>query len=100
MTLTRLPYENRPGRARNCARAAPTETDVFMDGGGENVNGEVNRLLDLAPLRRVLAQVDVSYSNSLIEVWRRSLRHRWLYLNSLDNLAAARRLVWLVWVPT
>jgi len=41
-----------------------------------SLHGEVNRLLDLAPLRRVLAQVDIIYSNSLIEAWWRSLRHQ------------------------
>jgi len=77
--------------------ATLTETDVFMDGGGENVNSEVDGLFDVKPLRRILAQVDVSYSNSLIEAWWRSLRHQWLYLNSLDTLATVRRLVgWYV----
>ena len=76
---------------------ASTATAVFMDGGGENVNGVVDRVFDLEPLRRVLAQVDVSYSNSLIEAWWRSLRHQWLYLNSLDSLATVRKLVgWYV----
>jgi len=42
----------------------------------ENLNGEVGRVLDLGPLRRVLAQVDVSYSNSLIEAWWRFLRQQ------------------------
>jgi len=75
----------------------PKETDVFMDGGGENVNSEVDGLFDIKPLRRVLAQVDVSYSNSIIEAWWRSLRHQWLYLNSLDTLVTVRRLVgWYV----
>jgi transposase InsO family protein len=75
----------------------PKETDVFMDGGSENVNDEVDGLFDVKPLRRILAQVDVSYSNSLIEAWWRSLRHQWLYLNSLDTLATVRRLVgWYV----
>jgi len=75
----------------------PKETDVFMDGGGENVNREVDGLFDVKPLRRILAQVDVSYSNSLIEAWWRSLRHQWLYLNSLDTLVTVRRLVgWYV----
>ena len=70
---------------------------VFMDGGGENVNSEVDRLFDVEPLRRILAQVDVSYSNSLIEAWWRSLRHQWLYLNSLDTLVTVERLVgWCV----
>jgi transposase InsO family protein len=75
----------------------PKETDVFMDGGSENANDEVDGVFDVKPLRRILAQVDVSYSNSLIEAWWRSLRHQWLSLNSLDTLATVRRLVgWYV----
>jgi rhodanese-related sulfurtransferase/predicted small secreted protein len=35
----------------------------------------------------------VSVSNSLIEAWWRSLKHRWLFLHPLDNLATVRRLV-------
>jgi len=93
-----------PGSTRRILVAAAkhlgvssTETDVFMDGGGENVNNEVDGLFDVKPLRRILAPVDVCYSNSLIEAWWRSLRHQWLYLNSLDSLATVRRLVgWYV----
>jgi transposase InsO family protein len=76
---------------------AASATAVFMDGGSENVNGDVDRVFDLAPLRRVLAQIDVTYSNSLIEAWWRSLRHQWLYLHTLDSLATVRKLVgWYV----
>jgi putative transposase len=47
--------------------------------------------------RRVLAQIDVGYSNSLIEAWWRSLRHQWLYLKTLDCLATVWKLVeWYV----
>jgi hypothetical protein len=57
----------------------------------------VDRVFDVTPLRRVLAQIDVSYSNSLIEAWWRSLRHQWLYLNRLDSVATVRTLVgWYV----
>jgi putative transposase len=38
----------------------------------------------------VIAQIDVSFSNSLIEAWWRSLKHRWLFLHPLDNLATVR----------
>ncbi|MBN2192208.1 MAG: hypothetical protein JW751_05285 [Polyangiaceae bacterium] len=41
---------------------------MVADSGVENVNHEVDRLLDLGRLRRVLAQVEVVYSNSMIEV--------------------------------
>ena len=39
---------------------------VVADSGGENVNHEVDDLLSLGQLRRVLAQVEFSFCNSLI----------------------------------
>ena len=66
---------------------------VVADSGVENVNGEVDRLLGIGRLRRVLAQVEMTFSNSMIEAWWRSLKHGWLYLNQLDTLAAVERLV-------
>jgi putative transposase len=57
------------------------------------VNSTVDEALGSGPLRRVLAQIDIVESNSLLEVWWRSLRHHWLYLNALDTAAAVRRLV-------
>jgi putative transposase len=41
----------------------------------------------------VLAQIDIVESNSILEAWWRSLRHQWLYLNTLDTPAAVRSLV-------
>ena len=69
------------------------ETTVMTDSGTENVNGDVDSLLDREGLRRVLAQVEVSFSNSMIEAFWRSLRHAWLYLQTLDNAATLRRLI-------
>lgn len=67
-------------------------TNVIMDSGSENLNRIVDPLFDGEKLKRVLALVDVSYSNSMIEAWWRSLRHQWLYLHHLDTLATVRRL--------
>jgi transposase InsO family protein len=60
------------------------------DSGVENVNAAVDAALAFACLRRVLPQVEVSYSNSMIEAWWRSLKHQWLFLNSLDTLGRTR----------
>ncbi len=38
------------------------------------------------------ALMDVTYSNSKIEAWWRSLKHQWLYLNQLNTIADVRRL--------
>jgi len=34
---------------------------------------------------------DISFSNSLIEAWWRSLKHNWLFLHPLDTTATVRR---------
>ena len=66
---------------------------VLTDGGGENVNDTVDEFLSGVSLKRVVAQVEIAESNSLVEAFGRILRHQWLYLNTLDTVAAVRRLV-------
>jgi hypothetical protein len=45
------------------------ETTVVADSGTENVNGEVDELLKDEALTRILAQVEVTFSNSMIEAF-------------------------------
>ena len=71
----------------------PGPAVVIADSGSENVNGAVDAALDGEDLTRVLALVEVTFSNSMIEAFWRSLKHSWLYLHSLENFSALRRLV-------
>ncbi len=73
-----------------CGDDVPT---VVVDGGSENFNGAVDDLLSGGLLRRVLAQTDISFSNSMVEAIWRALKHQWLHLNTLDCDATVRRLV-------
>jgi transposase InsO family protein len=66
---------------------------LLTDGGVENVNAGVDELIDAGLLRRLLAMIEISFSNSLIESWWRGLKHQWLYLNSLDTVTTVRNLV-------
>jgi transposase InsO family protein len=66
---------------------------LYADSGVENVNGAVDSILLDTCLGRILAQVEVAFSNSLIEAYWRSLKHQWLWLNSLDSVARVRALV-------
>jgi hypothetical protein len=66
---------------------------MYADSGVENVNGEVDDTLFSACLDRILAQVEVGFSNSIVEAYWRSLKHQWLFLNSLDSVARVRTLV-------
>ncbi len=66
-------------------------TTVVADSGSENVNGAVDELLEGEELTRVLARVEVTFSNSMIEAFWRSLKHGWLYLHTLDSITALHR---------
>jgi len=46
---------------------------VYVDSGVENLNSAVDAALLAACLNRVLAQVEVAFSNSMIEAFWRSL---------------------------
>ena len=70
-----------------------TAPKVVMDSGGENLNATVDDLLQTTVLTRVLALVEVTFSNSKIEAFWRSMRHGWLYLNHLDDIGTLERLV-------
>ena len=80
------------GAARQL-RGRALVTTVVADSGSENVNSEVDGLLEEERLKRILAQVDVTFSNSMVEALWRSLKHSWLYLHSLKNIESLRRLV-------
>jgi putative transposase len=66
-------------------------TDVVA--GSENVNRNVDDELEGIDLEQVLAQIDVTYSNSMIEAFWRSLTHSWLYLHGLEPESELRRLI-------
>jgi putative transposase len=75
------------GRAATPSVTAPV---VLADAGVENVNAQVDELIITGVLRRVLAFTE-RFSNSMIEAWWRSLKHRWLFLHSLDSVTTVRR---------
>ncbi len=66
---------------------------VLTDGGVENFNSAVDELIESGLLKRLLAMTEITYSNSLIESWWRSLKHQWLYLNTLDTLSTLEKLI-------
>ncbi len=66
---------------------------LLVDGGVENFNSAVDQVVETGLLKRVLAQTEITFSNSLIESWWRVLKHQWLYLNTLDTVSTVRKLV-------
>ena len=66
---------------------------MLVDGGVENYNSAVDQLVESGLLKRILAQTEIRYSNSLIESWWRVIKHQWLFLNTLDTAASVKKLV-------
>ena len=59
------------GRAVERSESRPT---VLADGGVEDDNGAVDKLVSSGMLRRLLAMTETRFSNSLIEAWWRVLK--------------------------
>lgn len=78
------------GRGVDRSAAVPT---LLADAGVENRNRAMDELIDSGLLKRVLAQTEIRFSNSMIESWWRSLKHNWLFLHPLDSAAKVRSLV-------
>ena len=81
---------------QDAVRGAVTRDEsptLVADAGVENVNAGVDGLIESGMLSRVLALRDVTFSNSMIEAWWRTLKHQWLFLNTLDSATTVRRLV-------
>ncbi len=66
---------------------------LVADSGIENVNHEVDALIEGGVITRILALVEVTYSNSIVEAYWRSLKHQWLYLCELSNATVLEKLV-------
>lgn len=69
-------------------RNRPTEVpNVFVDGGFENINEHVEKLIDEGTVERTIAQVDVNFSNSMVEALFKSLKNNYLYHRRINTLA-------------
>ena len=62
--------------AASAAEASTIPPTFVADSGIENVNGKVNEIIEPGILKRVLALIEISFSNSLIEAWWRALKHQ------------------------
>jgi putative transposase len=65
----------------------------MVDGGIENYNASVDSIVDDGLLKRVLAQTEISFSNSMIESSWKAMKHQWLSLNTPGSLSDVQNLV-------
>ncbi len=65
--------------------------DVFVDSGTENINEHVHDLVSSDLIKRTIAQIDIEFSNSMIEMLFHRMKHRYLFTIPLTNFAALER---------
>lgn len=63
---------------------------LMMDSGVENVNAAVDSVLKDLGASRLLAQIDVQFSNSMIEALFRQLKNNYLYFQELTSFESLR----------
>ena len=68
-------------------------TSLMVDGGVENFNEGVDKLVNGGALKRIVAQTDVRFSNSMIEIFLSSLKYNWCFQHPIDSLSTLQRLV-------
>ena len=67
--------------------------NLFADDGTENQNKDVDSLVEAGRIIRTIGQIDIEFSNSMIEALFRSLKHRWLFIISITSFEALCRAV-------
>ena len=65
----------------------------MVDSGVENINGDVDGLISSELITRILALVQVDFSNSIVDAFYRSAEYQWLYLKELRTISDVRLLV-------
>ena len=60
--------------------------DLIMDGGPENNNCLVSAYLEDTPIRKLVARIDVTFSNSMIEAVNKILKYRYIFRTPVLDL--------------
>jgi len=66
--------------------------NVYCDSGTENLNLHVDSLIAGEQMTRTVAQIDVAFSNSMIEAFFRRLEHSWLFVHRLPTVDVVKKL--------
>ncbi len=79
---------------QGCLRCSDCALYCFDYRGSHlQANDSLKELVSDDTIQRILVQVDIVESNSMIEAWWRQLKHQWLYLNELDSASSVRKLI-------
>jgi transposase InsO family protein len=61
--------------------------DLIVDGGSENNNHTVSAFVSENPIRKLVARIDVDFSNSMIEAVNKIIKYRYIFRTSIPDLA-------------
>ncbi len=65
--------------------------NVYVDSGTENLNEHIDLLVSSNLIFRTIAQIDIEFSNSMIEMLFYRLKHRYLFTIPLTNFLALEK---------
>lgn len=65
--------------------------NVLVDSGCENNNEHVDKLVSTNLITRTIAQIDIDFSNSMVEMLFHRLKHRYLFNIPLTNFNALEK---------
>lgn len=65
--------------------------EVFVDSGTENLNSYVDELVASERIRRIVAQIDIEFSNSMVEMLFQRLKHRHLFTIALTHFEILKK---------
>ncbi|NRA67518.1 MAG: transposase family protein [Pseudobacteriovorax sp.] len=68
------------------ARSIKQQTTLMCDQGTENINFEVDSLLEEQDIKRIVAQIDIDFSNSMVEALFKRMKHNYLFNHPLTSL--------------
>lgn len=62
-----------------------TTPEIMVDSGSENINSHVDNLINKKMMTRTIAQIEVDFSNSLVESLFHRLKNKHLYFQNLSS---------------
>lgn len=65
--------------------------EVFVDSGTENLNYHVDELVANGQITRTIAQIEIDFSNSMVEALFSRLKHNYLYLKNLSSIGVVQQ---------
>jgi len=70
-----------------CLEYKPKSIQLLSDGGSENINTTVSNFIDTnqIPIKHMIAQKDVVFSNSMIEAINKIIKHQFLYPKEIED---------------